>query len=126
MGARSFVVALLAAAVMTGACSSGPSGEPPPQAPNGDPSAGANDIEQFGCGACHVIPGIRGADGQVGPPLTQFGLRGYIAGELPNNEANLIRWIMHPRDVEPGTAMPDLGVSESQARDIAAYLLSLR
>jgi cytochrome c1 len=73
-----------------------------------------------------VIPGIAGATGTVGPPLTDFADRGYIAGELPNNGDNLIRWIMDPQGVEPGTAMPDLDVSERQARDIAAYLFTLR
>jgi cytochrome c1 len=61
----------------------------------------------------------------VGPPLENWSRRGFIAGELPNNGANLIRWIMDPQGVEPGTAMPELGVSEEQARDIAAYLFTL-
>lgn len=87
---------------------------------------GVQFIEQLGCGSCHVIPGIRQAVGTVGPPLTDFGRRGFIAGQLPNNASNLIRWIMDPQEVEPGTAMPDLNVSETQARDIAAYLLGLR
>jgi len=64
--------------------------------------------------------------GKVGPPLTDFGERGYIAGELPNNADNLIRWIMDPRGVEPGTDMPNLNVTQSEARDIAAYLFTLR
>ena len=89
------------------------------------PGRGADLISSHGCGSCHVIPGIRDADGTVGPPLTDFSDRGYIAGELPNNGDNLIRWIMDPRDVEPGTAMPDLGLTESQARDVAAYLFTL-
>jgi cytochrome c1 len=72
-----------------------------------------------------VIPGISGASGTVGPPLTDFSHRGYIAGELPNNGPNLIRWIMDPQAVEPGTAMPDLGIGQSEARDIAAYLFTL-
>jgi cytochrome c1 len=79
----------------------------------------------LGCGSCHVIPGIAGADGTVGPPLTDFAHRGYIAGELPNNEQNLVRWIMDPRGVEPGTDMPDLNIGEPEARDIAAYLFTL-
>jgi cytochrome c1 len=61
----------------------------------------------------------------VGPPLNDWSERGYIAGELPNNAENLIRWIMDPQGVEPGTDMPNLGVTEEQARDIAAYLFTL-
>ena len=106
------------------ACGGIPS-TPPPQVPGGSPRLGAQDIRHFGCGACHVIPGIRGAGGKVGPPLTDFAERGYIAGELPNNGANLIRWIMDPKGVEPGTDMPNLGVSDRQAQDIAAYMFTL-
>ncbi|MEA2505608.1 MAG: hypothetical protein QOH48_226 [Actinomycetota bacterium] len=98
---------------------------PPPQVKGGDPAAGAKDISGFGCGGCHVIPGIAGADGTVGPPLTDFGHRGFIAGELANNPSNLMLWLRNPRGVEPKTDMPDLGVDPTQARDIAAYLYTL-
>jgi cytochrome c1 len=69
---------------------------------------------------------VDGAVGLVGPPLIHFARRSYIAGELPNTGQNLIRWIRSPRSVEPGTDMPDLGVSESDARNMAAYLYTLR
>jgi cytochrome c len=94
--------------------------------PGGSPQAGARLIASFHCGACHMIPGIRGADGLVGPPLLLFGRRTYIAGELPNTPPNLIRWIRNPPAIEPRTAMPALGLSERQARDVAAYLYTLR
>lgn len=105
------------------ACATSPS--PPPEVPAGDPERGARLIEQYGCGACHSVPGVRGADGLVGPPLTSFGARSYIAGQLPNNGDNLQRWIRDPQGVEPGTAMPDLGVTGVDAEDIAAYLFTL-
>lgn len=83
-------------------------------------------IEQKNCGSCHTIPGIRGASGLVGPPLTMFARRSFIAGELPNTPENLAKWILNPKTVEPKTAMPDLGVTPSQAQDAAAYLYTLR
>jgi cytochrome c len=92
----------------------------------GDPDRGAEFIEAYGCDACHTIPGVGGADAVVGPPLTKWALRSYIAGSLPNRPENLVRWIMNPHEIEPGTAMPNLGVSEAEARDIAAYLYTLR
>jgi cytochrome c1 len=49
-----------------------------------------------------------------------------IAGELPNSPDNLARWIQNPKSVEPGTAMPDLGLTTDQAQDVAAYLYTLR
>ncbi len=92
----------------------------------GDWHRGAQVIDQFRCGACHIIPGIHDADGLVGPPLMKFGRRTYIGGELPNQPENLVRWIKSPQSVEPGTAMPTLGLSDQQARDAAAYLYTLR
>jgi cytochrome c len=92
----------------------------------GDPERGKTALAGFGCTACHTIPGIRGANGLVGPPLTHFARRAYIAGQLPNDVENLVRWIQNPQAVEPGTAMPDLGVVPAVARDMAAYLYTLR
>ena len=96
------------------------------------PNIGANPhrgralIVHYGCGACHVVPGIYTARGVVGPPLYFFGRRTMIAGELPNSTENLIRWLRNPPAIEPGTSMPNLGLNEKQARDIAAYLESLQ
>jgi cytochrome c len=92
----------------------------------GDAARGREAINAYGCGACHVVPGVRTAQGMVGPPLTAFAGRAYIAGEAPNTASALIKWIMNPQSIEPGTAMPALGVSEAHARDIAAYLYTLR
>jgi cytochrome c2 len=92
----------------------------------GDARRGEAVIEAFGCGACHTIPGVHGASGMVGPPLTSWARRAYIAGNLPNAPDNLIRWVVDPHAIEPGTAMPRLGVSEQQARDVAAYLYTLQ
>ncbi len=92
----------------------------------GDPGSGRRIIAQKDCGACHTIPGIRGANSLVGPPLNGFGRRSFVAGTLPNSAENLARWIQDPPSIRPGTAMPDLGVSEAESRDIAAYLHSLR
>jgi cytochrome c1 len=118
-------IAGLGAALVVAGCSHPGTAQPPAESHQGDPAHGKALISQYGCGSCHVIPGVDGADGLVGPPLTQFGKRSYIAGELPNNASNLQRWIVDPPAVEPGTAMPDLGVSPIDARDIAAYLLTL-
>jgi cytochrome c len=70
--------------------------------------------------------GVSGANGHVGPPLTQFAKRRYIAGSLTNTPENLIRWLMDPPAIEPGTDMPDLGLNETVARHIAAYLSTLK
>jgi cytochrome c len=90
-------------------------------APNA--ARGATELVEFGCGACHTIPGVTGADGRVGPPLGNLRDRAVIAGRIPNGTTDLVRWITHPQSIEPGTAMPDLGVPDAAARDMAAYLL---
>jgi cytochrome c2 len=82
-------------------------------------------LEQYACGTCHVIPGVRQALGQLGPPLGSFSRHVYIAGEVPNDPATLSRWIQDPRELVPGTTMPDLGVHERHARDMVAYLYEL-
>ncbi|HEX6615886.1 MAG TPA: cytochrome c oxidase assembly protein [Gemmatimonadales bacterium] len=92
----------------------------------GDMVKGRLAIERYGCGACHTIPGIPGARRMVGPPLATVGGRMYIAGMLTNTPQNLIWWIQVPQTVAPGNAMPNLGVSASDARDIAAYLYTRR
>ena len=92
--------------------------------PGGDASRGAQLVDAYGCGACHTIAGIHGADAKIGPSLEDFADQRYIAGRFPNNLSNLLRWLENPQAVDPGTVMPNLGVVEPQARDLAAYLYS--
>jgi cytochrome c len=66
------------------------------------------------------------ATATVGPPLMQIGLRSYLAGRIDNTPENMIKWIRQPHSVDPQTAMPETGVTESDGRDIAAYLYTLR
>lgn len=88
----------------------------------GIPSRGKIAIGRYGCGACHAIPGVWGANGQVGPDLASLVLRTEIAGSYPNDPEVLVRWLMDPQALRPGSGMPDQGVTEADARDIAAYL----
>ena len=92
----------------------------------GDPAYGPALMRKYGCQACHTIPGVDGADGLVGPPLTGIASRSYIAGVLPNTPRNLMQWIQNPKGVDSLTAMPNTGVTDSDVRHIAAYLYTLR
>jgi cytochrome c2 len=92
----------------------------------GDATRGKQLLMQFQCGACHAIPGVEAARGMAGPPLDTFGRQSYVAGRLPNQPDALVRWIVDPPGVKPGTPMPNLGVSPADARHMAAYLYTLR
>ncbi|HKT08506.1 MAG TPA: c-type cytochrome [Gemmatimonadaceae bacterium] len=121
------LVVLAAAAAILMACNGrAETARDPSQAiPGADPKRGAAAIARLGCGTCHTIPGIRYAEGLVGPPLEHWSRRTYIAGEAPNTPAMLVRWIETPQAIEPATDMPNMGVTEQTARDIAAYLYTL-
>ena len=92
----------------------------------GNAAQGVNKIQYYGCGSCHVIPGVSGARGLAGPPLTGIANRIYIGGVLQNTPENMMRWIQNPRAIDEKTVMPNLGVNRKDARDIAGYLYSLR
>jgi cytochrome c2 len=92
----------------------------------GDASEGAALIRRYGCGNCHTIPGISGADGLVGPPLNNMSRRIFIAGVLRNSPENMMAWIEEPQRFIPGNAMPNMGISRRDAQNITAYLYSLR
>ena len=92
----------------------------------GNIEAGRIALQNYGCNTCHTIPGLVDARGLVGPSLAQIANRIYIAGVLTNTPDNLIQWIEDPPGVDPHTAMPNLSVDNVNARDMAAYLYTLR
>ena len=116
----------LALAALLGLAACAPAGVGPKWAGLGDADKGKAIIAAAQCGACHAIPGVVGADGRVGPPLAGFANRTIIAGLLPNTPGNLVHWLRKPQSIKPGDAMPDTGLSEQQANDVATYLYSLR
>lgn len=92
----------------------------------GDADRGKLLLQQYGCIACHRIPGVRNASGVIGPPLDRLGRRVYIAGTLVNSPSELASWIREPERLKPGTGMPNAHVTEHDARDMVAYLYRLR
>lgn len=91
-----------------------------------DPVRGKQALRQYACTTCHVVPGVVGDHSPVGPPLAHIATREYLAGVLPNTPTNMVRWLRVPQEVAPRSAMPNLGVSERDALDMAAYLYTLR
>lgn len=96
------------------------------QLSGGDMMAGKAALKRYGCGGCHEIPGLPEASGGVGPSLSGIAVRAELAGHLPNDPDNMIRWLRDPQGVAPGNGMPNLGVSERDAKDMAAYLYTLQ
>ncbi len=117
------VAATLAGILLLSAC--GERGHPV-RVSDGSVERGKSLTEQYQCSACHVIPGVAGPVGGAGPSLAHFGRSSYIAGSIPNLPPNLQAWIVDPPALKPDTPMPDMGVSPDDARDIAAYLYTLR
>jgi mono/diheme cytochrome c family protein len=106
------------------ACGRGP--QTPAPAMAADVDRGREALHQYACSACHTIPGVTSSSPHVGPPLHGMGGRKLIAGTLVNTPENMARWILQTQQVKPGTAMPQLAVTPQDARDMAAYLSTLR
>jgi len=116
---------LLAVLLLVLACSREQKQQAAPAA-IGDSVRGGAAIERFGCAACHIIPGIKGTNGTIGPSLEHFAQRHIIAGKFPNNPQMLVKWLQNPPAFDPQSAMPNLGISPRDAHDIAAFLFTLK
>ncbi len=109
------LTACVAAAGLLGGCG----GQPEVKA---SAERGHDLIVQNGCGTCHRIGGVERANGDVGPSLRNFQTNPRLAGRLPNNPDEVVRWLLNPQAIDPTTIMPNLGLTPGQARDIANYL----
>lgn len=112
------------ASVSTAATSVSPTSSEAGNAADG--ARGKTALQQYACVTCHVIPGVVAASNPVGPSLAAIGSRKYLAGVLPNTPDNMVRWLRAPQQVAPDTAMPNLGVTHRDARDIAAFLETIK
>jgi cytochrome c1 len=92
----------------------------------GDPDRGKAAITRYGCPSCHNIPGVPGATATVGPPLDNIAVRSVLGGHLTNTPDNMERWIQKPQEVDPKNVMPDMSVTDQDAKDIVAFLYTLR
>ncbi len=96
-----------------------------PAEPAGAAAEGKAIFASRACVGCHTIRGV--SAGVLGPDLTTFGSRKTLAaGILPNTPANVAAWVKDPGAIKPGAKMPNLGLSDAEARSVAAYLANLK
>jgi cytochrome c len=120
---RATTGALLVLAVLASGCAKE---EPVSRVAGGDPERGRLLVQQYQCAACHFIPEVQGPNGDAGPSLESMGRLSYIAGSIPNQPENMIRFLQNPPAVKPGTLMPALGITDDEARHMAAFMYSLK
>lgn len=87
---------------------------------------GMQVFERSACASCHTVRGTSAA-GMLAPDLTHLMSRQTIAaGVLPNDAANLTRWVRDPGAVKPGTTMPAVPLSAPDLQALIAWLTTLK
>lgn len=124
--AASRAIGALAFALMVSACHQNDASSENSRVAGGDPERGRLLTQQYQCAACHFIPNVQGSNGDAGPSLEFMGRLSYIAGSIPNQPDNMVRFLKNPPAVKPGTLMPALGISDDEARHMAAYMYTLK
>ncbi|MDA0986372.1 MAG: c-type cytochrome [Bacteroidetes bacterium] len=90
----------------------------------GSVEKGKITFSQVGCKACHVIGDdikvreARGTQYDIAPELT------HVAGKLSPDF--IFDWIKNPRHYNPESKMPNLRLSDQEARDVVAYLQTMK
>ena len=132
-------LSLLIAFTLLAGCQSSPAtGAPtaskaPPAGPESADAAGAAEGKKLfvvkGCVACHRAPGVPEAQGTIGPNLRGIGDRSKVtrfAGSIDNTHENMVRWLLNPPAMKPGTAMPNAGLTQEEAETLTAFLETLK
>lgn len=98
-------------------------------APVADPRVeeGKTTIARYGCNVCHVIPGIEGGGGSLGPSLAGIASRPTLSeGAVQNTPQNLAQFVQDPASLNPQSSMPPIGITDAESEAIAAYLMTLK
>ena len=117
---------LLLCALLLAACNHEDNQQITDMTGGGDAARGKDAVVRYGCTACHNIPGVEGPRGMVGPPLDHMAARAFIAGKIQNTAPNMTQWIENPQSLDPNNAMPNVGVTPQDAKDIAAFMYTLK
>jgi mono/diheme cytochrome c family protein len=90
----------------------------------GNATEGKKLFETVGCQDCHVAEGFttvrdaRGTSYDIAPELSRVGSK--------DNPDWLFDWVKNPRHFNPETRMPNLRLPDPEARNIVAYLSTLK
>lgn len=100
---------------------------------NGDPARGAQLVNSVGCLGCHLSQEtVSGEDGKIRkakrddfPLERNYGFN--LAGTgTKNHPAWLFNWLKNPKNYYHDAPMPDLRLTDQEASDITAYLMTLQ
>ncbi|HEY6306805.1 MAG TPA: c-type cytochrome [Candidatus Angelobacter sp.] len=72
---------------------------------------------KYACQSCHIID-FKKDKGYIGPPLAAVGNR--------RPAVWIYKWLKNPQAVVPGTTMPNPNLSDDEARDLTAFLMTLK
>jgi mono/diheme cytochrome c family protein len=90
----------------------------------GNAAKGKELVESVGCLACHSIGeqtkvrDLRGSSYDMAPELTRVGSK--VTPDW------MFEWVRNPRHYNPTTKMPNLRLTEGEARDVTAYLSTMK
>jgi cytochrome c2 len=88
----------------------------------GNISKGKELIETIGCVGCHMVEGIDDKWNKVGQKKGT-----YLTGLGSKVDSDwLVSWLKQPSHYQPDTVMPSFRLTDGEANDIAAYLLSFK
>jgi cytochrome c oxidase subunit 2 len=98
----------------------------PPTPTSGAAAQGSKLFDRLTCVNCHTVAGTP-ARSDIGPDLTHVASRETLAaGRLKDTPTNLGKWVSNPQAYKPGAHMPDFNFTQSQVRDLVAYLETLK
>ena len=105
----------------------------PAPAASGDAARGKELVDSIGCMGCHIAQdtlrddkgAVRVARRDDFPLERHFGFN--LVGVGTKTNANWVfNWVKNPKAYDPNAPMPSLRLSDQEASDITAYLLSLQ
>jgi cytochrome c2 len=94
-------------------------------APKGDAAKGKQTFDAVGCRGCHVVEKGSTARRSEASPDRDYAPNLWNVGDKAKPEW-IFAWVKNPKALWPQTKMPDLRLTDPEAANVTAYLLTLR